>query len=98
MVGFGERILIDLFESNPSEIHRTVESYVTGHMPAGKDFHNNFKMRVNKVKLYLDEHKINIEEIENYGTKKSPAYRWVRRVAWLKVKGRCLRSASGTWE
>ena len=51
MVGFGERILIDLSKSNPSKIHRTIEFYVTGHIPAGEDFHNNFKMRIGMFDL-----------------------------------------------
>ena len=51
MIGLGERILIDLSKGNPSEIHRTLESYITGYIPAGKDFHNNFKMCVGMFDL-----------------------------------------------
>ena len=46
MIGLGKGILIDLLKSNPSEIHWTFESYVTGQILAREDFHNYFKMRV----------------------------------------------------
>jgi hypothetical protein len=46
VVSLGKGILIDLLEGNPSEIHRTFESYVSGQILAREDFHNYFKMRV----------------------------------------------------
>ena len=46
MVCLWKWILIDLFERNPSEIHRTFEFDLPGDIPAHKYVHQNFKMRI----------------------------------------------------